>query len=260
MILYILIRNIIILKPRKERKKVMLKTILFDLDGTLLPINTEKFIKMYFDELGIKFKEYFEKEEFAGLIWKATETMIGSKDPKKSNMEVFFEYFYNKSQHGKEIIDPLFEDFYIREFLKIEELTEGNIYIQKSIALLKDKGYELVIATNPLFPKVAVNHRIQWAGLDREDFILVTTFEDMHFCKPNINYYKEILEKINRNPKECMMVGNDVEEDMVAGELGFKTYLIEDHKIQRGENINNIDYVGKYQDFYKFVQNLPIIK
>lgn len=238
----------------------MLKTILFDLDGTLLSLNTDDFIKKYFNELGTKFKTYFSKEEFSKLIWEATEAMITSTDPIKTNAEVFFEYFYNKSIHEKEILNPLFDDFYTSEFLNIKEITKESTYIKKSIALLKDKGYELVVATNPLFPKIAVYHRIQWAGLDKNDFILITSFEEMHFCKPNIYFYKEILQKINRKPEECMMVGNDVEEDMVASKLGLKTYLIEDHKIQRNEDTSGIDYVGKYQDFYKFVQNLPTIK
>ncbi len=115
----------------------------------------------------------------------------------------------------------------------------------------------MVVATNPIFPKKAILHRIKWAGFDPEDFMHITSYEESHYCKPKIQFYEEILKKINKIPEECMMVGNNVEEDLIAGELGIKTYLIEDFIIN-SSNTNFIStYKGNYNDFYKFVNNLP---
>ncbi|AOY76041.1 HAD family hydrolase [Clostridium formicaceticum] len=238
----------------------MLKTILFDLDGTLLPFKMEDFIKKYFEELGKKFQNYFTFKELQNLLWESTEYMIRNMEVDKTNADAFFEDFYSKTTHSPDRLMPLFEDFYTNDFPKIKEVTKQSEYIVKAISLLKEKKYELIVATNPLFPKQAILHRIEWAGLNKDDFAFITNFEEMHFCKPHLHFYQELLEKINRQPQECMMVGNDVEEDMIAKKLGCITYLIEDYKIQRSENADTIDYRGKYEDFYEFVKALPLIK
>lgn len=238
----------------------MLRTILLDLDGTLLPVDTDYFIKRYFGELGVKFKNLFEPQELTKLVLASTEYMIRNTEKEKTNADAFFEDFYSKVTHDPEELNAIFDDFYIKDFPRIKDAASQNQNIIDAIILLKDKGYELVVATNPLFPKQAILHRIDWAGLQKDDFLLITNFEEMHYCKPHIQFYEEILEKINRRPEECMMVGNDVEEDMVAKKLGLKTYLIEDYKIQRSDDVSLIDYRGKYEDFYEFAKALPSIE
>ena len=59
--------------------------------------------------------------------------------------------------------------------------------------------------------------------------------ERMHFCKPNPAYYQEILELLGAKAEECLMIGNDVEEDMVAATLGIKTRLVTDLLISRDQ-------------------------
>lgn len=235
----------------------MLKTILFDLDGTLLPIDTEVFTKRYFRALSIKLKDYFTPEQLTKNIWSSTNCMIRSLDSKKTNKDVFFEDFYKNVDIEAQILNPIFDEFYDKDFNNLQEGINENNYIVKSVKLLKEKGYKLVVATNPLFPKVAILHRIKWAGLDENDFEFITSFEEMHYCKPQLEFYKEILEKIDEKPSKCMMVGNDIAEDMKAKELGMTTYLIEDYIIGNIEDNKNIDYKGNYEEFYNFCKGLP---
>ena len=70
-----------------------------------------------------------------------------------------------------------------------------------------------------------------------EDFELFTTFEDYSYCKPNLDYYRQIMAKTGLSPEECVMVGNDVSEDMIAEKLGMKVFLLTDCII----NKNNED-------------------
>ena len=98
---------------------------------------------------------------------------------------------------------------------------------------LRDAGYELVLATNPIFPQVATYSRLRWAGFQPEDFSLITTYENSTSCKPNLAYYQEILQKIGRAPSECLMVGNDVTEDLCVRELGMEAFLLTDCLINR---------------------------
>ena len=238
----------------------MITTILFDLDGTLLPMDTELFTKQYFAELGKKLKDYFTLEEITKNIWGSTKYMINNVDISKTNEEAFFEDFYERVDHEAEVLNPILSDFYEKDFNNIKNVATKNNHMIDAIALLKEKGYNLVVATNPLFPEKAVLHRIEWAGLNKEDFIFITSFEKMHYCKPQLKFYEEILDNINKQPSQCIMVGNDVAEDMIAKKIGMETYLIEDHIIGTVEENANIDYKGSYEDFYGFANDLPSLK
>ena len=99
--------------------------------------------------------------------------------------------------------------------------------------MLKDAGVRVALATNPLFPAVATESRIRWAGLEPEDFELFTTYENIGFCKPNLDYYREILRRMDLAPEDCLMVGNDVGEDMVAERLGMRVFLLTDCMINK---------------------------
>lgn len=235
----------------------MINTILFDLDGTLLSMDTEKFIESYFKQLGIAFKDHFTSEEVAKYFWLASENMINDKDSSKTNEEAFFEEF-NKHINGQQkALSVLIKDFYKNDFNKVKKVSSESIEIIEAVKILKAKGYSLVVATNPLFPKEAIRARIKWAGLNIEDFDYKTTFEHMHYTKPNINYYKEILADLEKDASECLMVGNDIKEDMVANEIGIETYLITNNIIGDLDDNKNIDYQGDYVEFLNYVRKLP---
>ena len=76
---------------------------------------------------------------------------------------------------------------------------------------------------------------MRWAGLSPEDFEFYTVFENSSFCKPNLKYYEEILEKIGCKAEECIMVGNDVSEDMITEQLGMQVFLLT-HSLINKEN------------------------
>jgi len=233
----------------------MLDTILFDLDGTLLPLDMKRFTDIYFREIGEMFKDIIDPKLLAKNIWTATQEMMRNIEY-RTNEEVFMENFSRLV--GKDFDKYLerFDKFYDTGFLRTREAVEEQGLIRKSIEILKKKNYKLVIATNPLFPRKAIHHRIKWAGLKLEDFELVTTYEESHFCKPHVQYYEEILSKIGKKPEQCLMVGNDVQEDLAAAKLGMATFLITNHMIHRTSDEITSTYIGDYNDFYAFVEGL----
>lgn len=87
----------------------------------------------------------------------------------------------------------------------------------------------MVIATNPLFPRTAIEQRLQWAGVGADEFsyALVTTYEIMHASKQHPAYYREILGRIKREPGECLMVGDDWGWDVLpTTRLGLSAWWI----------------------------------
>lgn len=240
------------------RKVIKMDTILIDLDGTLLPMDMPSFEKLYFEGLGKVCADLISPNELVPLIWGSTKAMVRNTEY-KTNEEVFMENFSKVIAGDLAVYQKRFDTFYDTEFMNARESVRDVKAMRESIKLLKEKGYTIVIATNPIFPQKATYTRIAWAGFSPQDFAYISTFEKNHFCKPQLNYYEEVLKDINKTPEECLMVGNDVQEDLIAKKLGIKTYLITDNLLHRTDDEIITDYKGNYEDFYEFVINLPKI-
>lgn len=216
---------------------MQVKAVLFDLDGTLLPMDQEVFISAYFKGLLTHFAPAgYDKDGLAKAIWGGTDAMI-KNDGSCSNEQVFWNFFTNIYGANARKDEPLFEEFYKNGFQEVRHVCgyrEGSAALVKH---LKEKGIRVILATNPIFPRIATESRIRWAGMEPADFEFCTTYENIGYCKPNIKYYEYILEKQGLRPEECLMVGNDVGDDMVAGKLGMKVFLLTEDLI----NYNNED-------------------
>ena len=205
-----------------------LKAVLFDLDGTLLPMDQNAFTKGYFKLLAKKlFPHGYEPDALVKAIWHGTAAMVQNNDS-CTNEEAFWNDFAN-FYGTKAVADrPLFEEFYTVDFQEAKAYCGYTQAAFETVAMLKAEGIRVALATNPIFPAVATESRIRWAGLSPEDFELYTTYENIGYCKPNLDYYREILRRLNLTAEDCMMVGNDVCEDMVAAQLGMEAFLMTD--------------------------------
>ena len=236
----------------------MLNTFVFDLDGTLLPMDLEHFMHIYFKEMGIAFQDMIEPKKLVDNVWDATKCMIKNTEF-RTNEEVFMEKFKTLIDGDLDTYTQRFDEFYDKGFLKTKSAVSYTPLIVEAVSLLKQKGYQTVLATNPMFPRKAIIHRLNWAGFKEEDFSYITCYENNHYCKPQIQFYEEVLKDAGRNALECMMVGNDVEEDLVAGNLGMQTYLITNNLIKRTEEDVCCTHQGTYEDFLKFSQEIKVI-
>ena len=210
-----------------------LTTVLFDLDGTLLPMDNDEFTKGYFKLLAAKLAPHgYEPKQLVDAIWAGTAAMV-KNDGTRSNEYAFWKRF--SALYGEKALadKPLFDAFYSNEFQKAQELCGYNPKAAEAVRLAKEIGLRVVLATNPIFPAVATESRIRWAGLTPADFELYTTYENIGFCKPNPAYYLEIANRLNVVPEECLMVGNDVTEDMVARSVGMRGFLLTDCLINK---------------------------
>ena len=218
-----------------------IRMVLFDLDGTLLPMDLEMFTGGYFRLLAKKAAPYgYEPEKLVKAIWHGTAAMV-QNDGSCRNEEAFWKDF--ASMYGEQALKdrPLFDSFYANEFQQAQQFCGFNPKAAETVYAIRDAGYRIALATNPLFPAVATGFRIRWAGLQPEDFEWITTYENTSSCKPNLMYYQEVLRHFGLQPQECLMVGNDVGEDMVAAELGMDVFLLTDCLINR----KNVD-IARY--------------
>lgn len=234
----------------------MLKFVLFDLDGTLLPMDQDKFVNDYFGRLCKKMIPHgYEKESLINSIWTATVAVI-KNDGSYTNEKVFWDVF-TKILGEKCLKDaPIFDEFYAVDFSNVQSSCGYNPEAEETVNKIKNMGLRAVLATNPIFPAVATESRIRWAGLRPQDFELYTTYENCCYAKPNIKYYEYVLEKLGAKPEECLMVGNDVGEDMVAESLGLKVFLLTDCLINKTEKDISEYPNGSFSELLEYVRSL----
>lgn len=210
-----------------------IKAILFDLDGTLLPMDQDVYIKAYLKGLCATLApKSYDPRAVAGALWKSTDAMI-KNDGSKSNEAAFWDNFCAILGDGVKNEEPLLDEFYRTEFQKIKDVCGYSPKSRVLIDRLREAGVKIALATNPVFPAVATESRIRWAGLEPDDFELITTYEGIGYCKPNPDYYLEVARRMGVSPEECLMVGNDVSDDMVAEDLGMRVFLLTDCLINK---------------------------
>lgn len=241
----------------RDKDKEVRPVILFDLDGTLLPMDLEVFEKKYFMGLCSIFPE-INPRELVEYIWAGIKAMM-MNDGSRTNREAFAEVFTEKCGVDYYENEEQLLEFYRTDFQDCITTCSITDLSREIVHTLKQKGYQVAVATNPIFPQVATYSRLRWLGMEPEEFSLVTTFEDSHYAKPNPEYYREVCERLGVQPEECIMFGNDVEEDGAAAKLGIRVMLVTDCLLNR-KNLPTDEFEsGTLAEVLEWAQALPVI-
>ncbi|MGN0565254.1 MAG: HAD family hydrolase [Candidatus Limousia pullorum] len=235
----------------------MVKNVLCDLDGTLLRMKQDEFMKEYFQSLAEKFVPLgYDKDTLLKAVWDASRAMVNNNGEMTNEQRFWNSFTEIMGEDARDLI-PVFKEYYQNEFDSIKKIVEESDIQVKVINKLKGKGYRVILATNPLFPIEAIRTRLKWAGLKVTDFDYITSYDESSYCKPNPEYFREIAEKVGIFPRECMMLGNNVIEDVTAKEVGMKVYIVTDFL----ENEKNVDYTqymhGTMEEFLKHINHMP---
>ncbi len=209
------------------------RAIFFDLDGTLLPMDLDVFTQGYFRLLAARFPQY-DSKAFVAAVWQGTKAMM-LNDGSMTNEGRFWSVF--SGVMGREVLDRQaeFEDFYRTDFDRAQAFTGPNPLARQTVSLAHERAEAVVLATNPLFPLCGVERRLSWIGLTPADFDAITTYENAAFCKPNPNYYRAICDSLQLNPADCLMIGNDLQEDAQgASQAGLQVHIVTNCLITHG--------------------------
>ncbi|MCR5311808.1 MAG: HAD family hydrolase [Lachnospiraceae bacterium] len=209
------------------------KAILFDMDGTLVPMDMKVFTNGYFQDLGKKLEKYnIGQEKLVSAIWAGTGAMV-KNDGSRYNKDAFWETFEALTGKGAAEVDADCIDFYGNEFKKAKRFTQDNPLAAEAVKAARSKADKVILATNPLFPMVGQETRLAWVDLKPSDFDFVTAYETDKYCKPNPMYFTALCERMGLDPGECLMIGNDENEDMhAASSVGMDCYLVTDTMIK----------------------------
>ena len=230
-----------------------LKVILFDLDGTLLPLDQNYFVRVYFKSLTEKLAgDGYDPKRFSEAMKVGIYKMV-TNDGSDTNENIFWKSF--SEAYGKDcrVDEQLFEEFYEKRFPKIQSEVGYSSRADEVVKELKSRGYRLVLATNPVFPRVATLERMRWAGISREDFEIITTYENSRYTKPNPDYYRTLAKALGVLPEECLMVGNDTTDDGNAKKAGMKVFILTDCLLEtNGVTLDSFPH-GGYDELLELV-------
>lgn len=229
-------------------------TVLFDLDGTLLPMDMDTFVNAYFGQLAKYLApKGYEPKKLISTVWAGTKNMI-LNDGTHTNEERFWETFTETFGEDARNEEKSLENFYANEFNLVKGVCGYNEKAAETVRMCKSLGLDTVLATSPIFPAVATHARVRWTGLAPSDFSYISTYENSHYCKPNPKYYTELLDRLGLKAEECIMVGNDTSDDMPAAALGMKLFFLTDTLINKG-NIDLSPYPhGSFDELQRFIR------
>ena len=237
--------------------KMKKTTVLFDLDGTLIGMNQDEFIRLYFIKILDKLTALgYDKDD----MYKSLEAAIRAtkrNDGTITNEARFWQTFDEASGGLSEVLKRDIGSFYENEFISV---LQGSCYpfprAREIIECARSKGLKVVLATNPLFPAVATHRRIRLGGMSPDDFDYITAYENSSACKPNPEYFRELLEKLGVSADECVMVGNDTKDDFCAHALGIPVFILTDGLINQG-GVDLADYPhGSFDEVIGYIESL----
>ena len=241
----------------------MLTTIFLDLDGTLLTMSQDDFIGSYFKLLTARLGPLgFEPRAVIDALWKGTAAMVQNDGTLPNSARFWDRFSVDFGLDAAQIAEVRIQcdDFYSREFHEVGALNAPTQDAPaRVVRALKAKGYRVALATNPIFPAVALDTRLSWIGLKPSDFVLCTHYENIGYCKPNLEYYREVCRRLGVQPQQCMMVGNSIKEDMCAAQLGMETYLVTGYMEGEGD-LTAYPNRGSIVEFASFAEALPDVK
>lgn len=216
-----------------------MKYIIFDLYGTLMDIHTDEGRDSFWIKLSKKFSKYKEYDPFE--LKKEYLNLCKELEKEKEEIEILdvFKILYpNVDSNLVAITFRKLSCDYIKPYVGVKRLLKR----------LREEGYKIYLLSNAQssFTKYELN---RFNMIPLFDGIFLSS--DLGIKKPNLKYYKALIDKYNIDINEAVMIGNDYNNDILpAKELGLKTIYLETNQsyfVSTDDKI--IDF------FYKLVLN-----
>ena len=236
-------------------------TLLIDLDDTLLNNDIETFLPGYLNALARYLAGRVDPEKMVPQLLSATRKMLENQNPASTLEETFDANFYPSLGVTKEELREPIAAFYETIFPTLQNLTSPRPQAVRLIDEAFAQGWQIVVATNPLFPRRAIEHRLAWAGLpvERYPFRLVTSYEHLHFAKPHPAYYAEILDHLGWPVQTVAMVGNSLSDDLLpAAQLGIPCFWLSDEPIDPAVALPPLSRTGSLQQVLPWLSQIAV--
>lgn len=233
-------------------------TVLFDLDGTLINVDMHQFVPAYLEHLSTCIDPQMPIRPFIENLVRRTVELLNSDDGRLTNEEFYLQVVEEDLGITPQQFQDGLKHFYRYNMELLRSFVQPLPLAAKLIQRCHEKGLKLVLATNPVFPRPLVEARLNWGGMKVDDFVLITSFENSRYCKPNPHYFEDILVELDCPAEQCLMVGNDTEHDLSASHLGMTTFLVDTWLIDRKPQFVP-DFRGSHLDLFRFLGQLSAV-
>lgn len=236
----------------------MTLTVLIDLDDTLLSNDIDVFQKAYFKRLAQALEPWVPGDKMMAAMMAAVQSMLVKKTPALTMEEQFDSVFYPQIGVSKVELSEAIHHFYAEVFPELRKYTGTKPEAVELVHQAIERGWDVAVATNPLFPYTAIEQRLEWAGLPptKTGFKWVTSYETAHFSKPHAAYYAEILGQLNWPSSPAVMIGNSLEDDILPAErLGLATFWLHEG-IPASPARNPLSEIGKLEDVFPWLERI----
>ncbi|EHQ90269.1 HAD family hydrolase [Desulfosporosinus youngiae] len=225
----------------------MIQAILFDIEGTMINLDTAKFIQNYLGILAPRFAHLLSPDKFTKHLLKSIETIQKEPKPEQTVVQTLLDDLAKATGQSVQVLKPIFEEFYVSDFPALRCLVQANPQGVKAVEYAIQQGFLTAVLSNPLIPLIAIKEQIRWAGLTPEHFKVIATPDNCHYCKPHPGFFKEVANNLGVRPQNCLIVTKQI-NDLICRELGMKTFIVDgiDLEVQT-------DYSGSLDDLYRLI-------
>lgn len=225
----------------------MIQAILFNLEKTLTNIDTTEFMQNYIGILAPRFAHLLPPDKFSKLLLRSIEVTQNEPKPGQTNMQTFFDDFCRASGQSMQTLKPIFEKFYASDFPTLRCLVQVNPLGVKVVESAIQQGFLTAVVSNLIMPLNAMQEQVRWAGLESEHIKVISALDNLHYCKPHIEFYREIADSLRVKPESCLLVSENP-KDSICRELGMKMFYVGalDSGVQS-------DYLGQLDDLLRSI-------
>lgn len=225
----------------------MIQAIIFDLEGTLTNLDATKFMQNYLGILAPRFSHLLSPDKFSKQLLKSIENVQNEPRHDQTLMQTFLDDFSKATGRSVQTLKPIFEEFYTSDFPALRCLVQANPQGVKVVESAIQQGFLTATVSNSLMPLTAIKEQVRWTGLTPEHFKVIATLDNFHYCKPHLDFFKEVAERLGVKPQSCLFVSKHM-DDLICQELGMKMFFV-----GTLEPEVRTDYAGQLEDLSRLI-------
>jgi len=231
------------------------RALLFDLDGTLLRVEMRNFITRYVSGFHARCSDFVGLDALQRAMRAGIHLLLETETEGPSNEDRLFAYLAARLHLAEDMLRERFARYLAHDLESLSDAVQPIPEVGPLLALCRQAGVPLVLATNPVFPQALIEARCRWVGIDPASFSHLTYFENSHYCKPQSGYFMEVAARLGVDPASCLMVGNDTSHDLSATRVGMTTWLLDPYLLEREGPTWPPDHRGNHQQLHDFLSS-----
>jgi len=224
-----------------------IEAVWFDLDGTLIEVDMERFIPVYLRRLAERLRLYADPQQVLSTLRTATMAMLAGTGGDSSLEALLRSMLASDLQIPWDGYQEALAEFCREDLPALQPLVRPHPLARQLVESCVANGWQVVLATNPIFPREVVEARLAWGHLADLPFQPVTSYETSRHCKPHPGFFHDLLALLDLPAHACLMVGNDSSHDLAAGRVGMPTCLLTTWRIDR-EPRYRADWEGSHPE------------